>query len=71
MLDTSNDDFNREMQHVGSAVGLSPVPSLISAGELTLQGLTTYREVVRTTVALQLAFPVFVGAAMLRTWLRT
>ncbi len=32
MLDTGDDDFNKEMQHVGSAVGVAPMAqSLLAA----------------------------------------
>lgn len=68
MLDTGNDRFNREMQQVGSAIGIAPMP-LLAAGEVALKGAIAYREAVRTVVAVQLAFPLFVGSALLRAWL--
>ncbi len=70
MLDTGNDDFNQTMQHVGSAVVLSPLPHLLAAGELALTGFSAYREVVRNTLVVQLVFPVLVGAAVMKVWLR-
>ncbi len=70
MLDTGNDHFNQTMQHVGSAVVLAPMPHLLVAGELALTGFSAYREVVRNTVVVQLAFPVLVGAAVMKVWFR-
>jgi hypothetical protein len=31
VLDTSNDAFNQKMQHVGSAVGIAPMPQGVMA----------------------------------------